>query len=106
MINEVKTPPGWTELPSPYTGTRAVFNHAGLIVIVSQEPAGWHLSISHADRYPTWDELRDARYLFLPDGITMAQILPPAAEYVNVHPNCFHLYELEPAGKRQEVGNG
>lgn len=54
---------------------------------------GWHLSISHADRYPTWDEIRDARYALLPDNTMIAMFLPPKGEYVNVHPNCFHLWE-------------
>jgi hypothetical protein len=54
----------------------------------------WHLSISCRHRYPTWDEIRDARYALVPDGITMAMLLPPKIEYVNLHPNCFHLHEI------------
>jgi hypothetical protein len=54
----------------------------------------WHLSISCRNRYPTWDEIRDARYDLLPDNITMAQLLPPKSEYVAIHPNCFHLHEI------------
>ena len=70
-------------------------------IMVGREPSGkkgsreWHLSISHPFRYPTWDEIHDARYTFLPDNITVAMFLPPKAEYVNLHPNCFHLYEVE-----------
>ena len=68
-----------------------------LAVIVAWEPGdGWHLSISHPTRYPTWDEIRDARYDLLPDDCTMAMLLPPRAEYVNLHPNCFHLHEVLP----------
>lgn len=55
---------------------------------------GWHMSISHPKRYPTWDEIAKARYELLPDTITMAMILPPTAEYVNTHPNCFHLHQI------------
>ena len=54
---------------------------------------GWHLSISHPDRYPVWDEIRDARYALLPDDVMIAMFLPPMDEYVNVHPNCFQLWE-------------
>jgi hypothetical protein len=54
----------------------------------------WHLSISRTDRYPVWDEIKDARYALLPDNITMAMLLPPKAEYVNLHKNCFHLHEM------------
>jgi hypothetical protein len=63
----------------------------------------WHLSIRHRTnedkpqpgRYPTWDEIKDARYRFVPDGVTMAQLLPPKAEFVNLHETCFHLWEIE-----------
>jgi hypothetical protein len=71
-----------------------------LVVIVGREPIGlnrsieWHLSISHSSRYPTWDEIADARERWLPDEITFGMILPPRAEYVNVHPTTFHLHEI------------
>lgn len=70
-------------------------------VLISKEPHGrgasllWHLSISCADRYPTWEEIKDARYNLLPLGATFAQILPPPNQYVNIHDYCFHLWELE-----------
>lgn len=74
-----------------------------LMLIVAYETGGWHMSISHRrdslsgpvpGRNPTWKEIRDARYKFLPDGITMAMLLPPRSEYVNVHSTTFHLYEV------------
>lgn len=69
-------------------------------VLISLEPQRkgapkLHLSISCADRYPTWEEIKDARYSLLPMGLTFAQILPPLNEFVNVHPNCFHLWQIE-----------
>ena len=80
-----------------------------LTVLVGREPEHprgptWHLSISHRTneehpqpaRYPTWEEIKDARYQFVPDGLTMAMLLPPKAEYVNVHETCFHLWEIAP----------
>lgn len=73
-----------------------------LTVIVGREPPGWHLSISHRTnemrprpkRYPTWDEIADARYRFCPDDVTMAMLLPPREEYVNLHETTFHLHEI------------
>jgi hypothetical protein len=68
-------------------------------VLVSHEPhAGkmrWHLSISCTTRYPDWEEIKDARYALLPVGLTFAQILPPRDQFINIHPNCFHLWELD-----------
>jgi hypothetical protein len=63
-------------------------------IIASQQRAGWHLSISRPDRLPTWEEVRDARYALVPDEATMALLLPPRSEYVNVHAFCLQLYEI------------
>jgi hypothetical protein len=53
-----------------------------------------HLSISRVDRYPNWDEIKAARYELLPLHLTFAMLLPPPGDYVNIHPNCFHLWEV------------
>jgi hypothetical protein len=57
----------------------------------------YHLSISCERRYPVWEEIKDARYALLPVGLWFAQLLPPSTEYTNVHPHCFHLWEIENA---------
>lgn len=54
---------------------------------------GWHMSISHLERYPSWDEIAFYRYKMLPGDITMVMYLPPIEEYVNIHENCFHLHQ-------------
>lgn len=82
-------------------------NDGHLTAIVAREPLGpngemqWHLSISHRTnhqpprpgRYPTWDEIADARYLLLPDDRSFVMELPPPAEYVAAHDTTFHLHE-------------
>lgn len=72
-----------------------------LTVLVGPEPAGFHMSISHRlnennqpGRYPTWDEIHEARYEFCPANAIMAMILPPKEEYVNVHETTFHLWSI------------
>ena len=99
---------GYTEIPAPEIiwggGNRPTiynkaFSKGDLRVWISREvydnhELRWHLSISTATRYPTWDEIKDARYALLPDEVTMAMLLPPSREYVNIHPNCFHLHEI------------
>jgi len=92
-------PPAWVEIPvaGPVAALRATtraFRAGDLRLLVSIEPAGWPLSISHARRYPTWDEVADARYRFIPDEVTMAMLLPPRGEYVNLHETCFHLHQV------------
>jgi hypothetical protein len=62
--------------------------------IVTRECGFWHLSVSHRDRYPTWDEIAEARYRLLPGDIYAALVLPPKGEYVNLNENCFQLMEI------------
>ena len=85
------------KVKSSIMGTRA-YEFGECFVMVGREliESGnyqWHLSISHPDRYPTWDEIRDARYRFVPDHVTMVMFLFPRAVYVNTYENCFHLWE-------------
>ena len=73
---------------------------SGCSVLVGREPAGranellWHISVAHPSRYPTWDELADVRYALVPDDVTMALMLPPRLEYLNLHEFCFHLWQV------------
>ena len=64
------------------------------IIAGSTPGTGWHLSISHPTRYPTWDEIAHARYKLIPDAVVMGMLLPKSFQYVNVHPNCFHLWQI------------
>jgi len=62
--------------------------------VVSYTPQyGWHLSVAHPFRHPTWNEIASARYALIPDNFVMVMVLPPEEEYVNVHEHCFHLHE-------------
>lgn len=51
-----------------------------------------HVSVSHKKRLPTWDELKFIRLLFWDAEDEILQFFPPMSEYVNVHPNCLHLW--------------
>lgn len=64
-------------------------------ILVGWSPEfGWHISISHPERYPTWDEVAKVRYELVPDEVVMGMILPSKADYINIHNFCFHLHEL------------
>ena len=65
-----------------------------IIATVSTERDGreWiHVSVAHPRRLPTWDELREIRDHVIGDREAY-QVLPPRDRYVNVHPNCLHLF--------------
>ena len=51
-----------------------------------------HISISHPSRYPTWDEIKEARNRFMPRDRDGFMVLPKKGEYVNIHQNCFHIW--------------
>ncbi len=79
-------------IPGLAPGTCA-FTMGECRILVSPEPDGLHLSISCEDRYPTWDEIAEARYKLMPKDSDVVMHLPPESEYVNVHENTFHLHE-------------
>lgn len=100
-FDQIRVPIDAQEVKSPTIGRAFRWRDEFFVMISLDEmnpisnEAKWHLSISRKDRYPTWDEIKDARYAFLPGIKYMAQILPPENEYVNIHNNCFHLWELD-----------
>jgi hypothetical protein len=69
----------------------------GMSVIVSEDKCAdgtlWrHVSVAHRKRYPTWDEIRFVKDVFIGKDKEAVQILPRQEDYVNEHPNCFHLW--------------
>lgn len=67
----------------------------GSKVLYSVENGKEHVSISHKKRYPTWDEVSYVRYKLMKPNSYVVQILPPREEYINLHENCFHLWEVD-----------
>lgn len=54
-----------------------------------------HISVSRKDRYPTWDEIIQIKERLAGLDSEWVMIMPPSLEYVNLHPNCFHIYSKE-----------
>lgn len=63
-------------------------------VIVSIRSGKWHLSISTPLASPSHDEIKEARYKFIPDHIIMAQIFPPKGASINLDSFCNNLFEI------------
>ena len=51
-----------------------------------------HVSVSCADRCPTWDEMKTVKEMFWQDSETVVQFHPKKSQYVNSHPFCLHLW--------------
>ena len=65
-------------------------------VFVSIDNGKYHLSISCDGFIPSYNEIKEARYRYCPDGIYMAEIFPPKSEFVNLHKYCRHLWQINP----------
>lgn len=64
-----------------------------LSVIVSLDGGQLHASIAHPDRYPTWAEILSMRDWIFPAEMEVVMVLARRSEYVNLHQNCFHLWQ-------------
>lgn len=74
-----------------YPGT---FRMGRCIVNVAIHNDEWHLTISCRTHSPSYKEIKEARYKYLPDEIYMAQVFPPQAELETLHPYSHHLFEI------------
>lgn len=53
-----------------------------------------HLSVSYANKLPTWDDLRLVRAGFFRDDIDAMMVMPQEKDYINTHQFTFHLWEI------------
>lgn len=85
-----------------------------LSATVGLEPIGtagrslWHVSVAHRKmvhgeerfvRYPSWDELKHAKYTLVPADVAMIMVFPRrSVPYVDDHKTALHLWESEDGG--------
>lgn len=69
----------------------------------ADDQARWHMAISHRARYPTWDEIKEAARQVLPTDVFYVMCFPPDKLWLNVHRNCFHLWETRDAWLVQQM---
>jgi hypothetical protein len=89
----------WVEIDNrPYLGKWYVWPEREIRACVTKDDGKWwHVSVSHRQRYPNWREIYQAWYDLVPGAgsdFEGAIILPRKTEYVNLHPNCFHVFQL------------
>jgi len=51
-----------------------------------------HISCSRTNRLPSWDDLKLVKRVLAGPERQAIQVLPRESEYVNIHPNCLHLF--------------
>ena len=69
----------------------------GKDIAITIDAGLWHLSAA-CNHTLGYYELKEIRYTFLPNAMFVAQVFPPREDFVNVHENCFHLWQLAPGG--------
>jgi hypothetical protein len=62
--------------------------------IISSGIAPWeHVSVSLANRCPTWEEMCRVKSMFWGEEETVVQFHPMKSHYINAHPYCLHLWK-------------
>lgn len=63
------------------------------VFVIASDMLGWeHISVSHKNRNPTWDEMCQVKAMFWDPEDVVVQYHPRESEYVNNHPFCLHLF--------------
>ncbi|MGV8964558.1 MAG: DUF7694 domain-containing protein [Candidatus Saccharimonadaceae bacterium] len=81
---------------SRFLAAYRVNSRLNVIISLDGDAEEVHISISHRHRHPTWNEIKAIKYHFYPN-LPMVMHFPPDPNYVNIHQNCFHLYEARVA---------
>jgi hypothetical protein len=89
-------PPKWT-VETGEDGFRFFNYDDGQVVIISEQKEldgkQWiHFSMSCRARVPDWDELRNAKELFLGVESKAVMVIPARSEYVNINARVLHLF--------------
>lgn len=76
---------GAFRLPSPTDGLH--------LAVIASSGEGWdHVSVSRTTRCPNWPEMEFIKHKFFKDDETAMQLHVPAADHINCHPFCLHLW--------------
>lgn len=90
-----EAPRGWVRQPwgTGIQYLRTLTRESVLMTVGLHDGKRWiHFSMAHPSRVPHFVELRDFKRHFLGDERKAILVLPPKAEYVNIHPFCLHLF--------------
>ena len=84
----------WVEITQ---GTSRAWVFNGLLVLASagimQDGREWlHVSFSRKSRMPSYDDLQLVKREFIGNDKKAIMVFPEQENYVNIHPNCLHLW--------------
>lgn len=107
QIDEIVDPPNLSNAGLPVEVTLPPDSHHShpqirgfrmgqLQITAKQEPNGWHVSVSHPERYPTWEELVRAREVTGDRFLTLFAHMPAPGGDMGINRYIVHLYETIP----------
>lgn len=87
----------WIDAPNGFHSTKVDGNNGvfawGRFRMIASDEGGWeHVSVSLADRTPTWSEMCRIKAMFWDAEDVVVQYHPAESDYVNFHPHCLHLW--------------
>lgn len=94
-IVEIKENPKLEILQTSIDGVAGILHMTGLwhCTIVASWGGGWeHVSVCPSNRTPDWNEMCAIKEMFWNDDEVVMQLHPTKSNYVNLMPNCLHLW--------------
>lgn len=95
FFRAIGTPISWLIFEEPYLHYQKIGDTLLVIASGATEADGkrWiHVSLSRPSRLPSWEDVREVKDTFIGPDRKAIQVLPPKAEYVNVHRYTLHLF--------------
>jgi hypothetical protein len=75
-----------------YGAFMILFNKTVLRIIASSDDNWDHVSVSTANRVPTWEEMEYIKRLFFRSDEVAMQLHMPIVSHINIHDYCLHLW--------------
>ena len=94
-IKEIKENPKLEILQTSIDGISGILHMTGLrnCTVIASWGDGWeHVSVCPSNRTPDWDEMCEIKDMFWNDDEVVMQLHPAKSNYVNLMPNCLHLW--------------
>jgi hypothetical protein len=95
----MKCPLDWEIYRRPLQGFLGDRTNGHLVIpkrqmtIVFSDGGGWeHVSVSHPDRCPSYEEMDEVKQRFWADSDCVMQLHVPRSDHRNCHPYCLHLW--------------
>jgi len=92
----VKTGPMASDDSYGFNGAFVLRHKGRALQVIVSDGLGWEhvsVSLSHASRCPSWEDMRFVKDLFWRKDETVVQYHPAARNYVNFHPHCLHMWK-------------